>query len=99
MVYIVKNAIKPHGALIHFDPDPQRSKGQVKEKVRKTMACQHCGYQMILPENGELADVGDLCRHCWKFICPTCVKKGTCHPLEQHLADIEAGKLSLHRLP
>ena len=90
MIAVVKNMLKPYGELITFDPDPQRSKGQFGETVRKTMCCQHCGCQIKLPQNGEIADVGDLCRGCWKFICPRCVKLGTCNPLEKQLAESEA---------
>ena len=101
MVYVVKNMIRPQGALIHFDPDPHRSRGQVKERTRKTMACQHCGYQVILPDNGEIADVGDLCRHCFEFICPRCVKLGTCNPQEKYLEECERKGVGFnpYRLP
>jgi hypothetical protein len=100
MINIIKDMRAPHGVLIHFDPAPHRSVGQVKERTRKTMACQHCGHQEKLPENGEIADVGDLCRGCWKFICPRCVKRGSCDPLEEQLRRWEAGEpINPYRLP
>jgi len=89
MVAILKNIVRAQGVLIRFDPDPHRGRGQVKEHVRKTMCCQHCGKQVILPKDGEIADVGDLCRNCFEFICPTCVQLGSCHPLEQYLVECE----------
>jgi len=96
MVYVVKNALKPYGELIEFDPGGDRN-----SHTRKTMCCQHCGRQQILPADGELADVGDLCRHCMQFICPRCVKLGTCFPLEHYLDECErTGKLlNPYRLP
>lgn len=96
MVYVVKNALKPYGELIQFSPG-----GDSNAVTRKTMCCQHCGTQVLLPANGEIADVGDLCRNCFEFICPRCVKRGTCNPLEKYLeACEEAGvPLNPYRLP
>ena len=101
MIAIVKNYLKPYAELIKFDPDPHRSRGQVNQTTRKTMRCQHCGRHEILPKDGEISDVGDLCRHCWQFICPRCVKLGSCNPLERHLEECERTGLNLnpYRLP
>jgi hypothetical protein len=89
---------RPKSYFQRFDIDPP--KGQEKLFECDVMACQHCGKQVFIPKGG-LHDVGDLCRHCWGFICPACVKLGTCNPLEKQLIESErTGKpINPYRLP
>jgi len=74
---------RPKSYFVCFEADRDRT---VRES--DVMCCQHCGRQQFIPKSG-LHDVGDLCRHCWEFICPACVKLGTCDPLEQKFLECE----------
>jgi len=95
-MYIAKIGRAHHSVLERFDPDPHRGKGEVKFRVQVHMRCEHCDYQVPIPDDGYVADVGDLCRHCWRFICAECVKKGSCNPQEKRLAEWESGKVAFN---
>lgn len=87
---------RPKSYFVCFEPDKDKPLEEYDY-----MACQHCGTQQRIPRTG-LHDVGDICRYCWKFICPTCVKVGTCDPMEKKLAEAEAGNphvFNPYRLP
>lgn len=50
-----------------------------------TMACGHCNRILHVQARQRPEDLGGLCKQCMRPICPTCVDKGNCDPLEKKL--------------
>lgn len=86
---------KPQGILTIFDPDPQRSKGQVSTRECDTFTCSHCGKVVLVPVRCDPADAGGLCHTCAGLICGECVGRGVCDPLEEKLRRAEARGIAL----
>lgn len=56
-----------------------------------TFTCAHCGGIVLVPPKADINQLGGYCHPCgMKMICPRCVAKGSCDPLEQKLRRMEA---------
>lgn len=66
--------------------DPDTSK-QVESDA---FTCGHCNRIVPVPPYTDPASIGGRCGVCDSLICPECVAKGTCDPLEEKLARAEA---------
>lgn len=55
-----------------------------------TFTCQHCGKVVFVKPMCDPADAGGLCKTCNSLICPQCVARGVCDPLEEKLKREEA---------
>jgi len=55
-----------------------------------TLVCGHCNRIVIVRPKCDPYDLGGMCRLCEKMICPACVNKGVCDPLEKKLEREEA---------
>lgn len=51
-----------------------------------TMSCGHCNRIIHVRARQRPEDIGGLCKHCMRCICPQCVDRGNCDPLEKKLA-------------
>lgn len=54
-----------------------------------TFSCSHCQRITHVMPRMDPADLGGMCKVCYKLICPFCVGKG-CDPLEKKLERSEA---------
>lgn len=55
-----------------------------------TASCGHCQAIMHVKPFCDPADLGGLCKHCMRIICPRCVAKNICVPWEEMIARMEA---------
>lgn len=60
------------------------------EQWTDTFTCGHCNAVVAVPVKQQAADIGGLCKQCMKLICPGCVTRGHCDPLEEKLRRAEA---------
>lgn len=74
---------RPGGYLYSFDPGGVRQESD-------TFTCHHCNKVVIVKPKCDPYDLGGMCRLCDKMICPDCVNKGSCDPLEKKLERAEA---------
>jgi len=56
------------------------------EKETDFFVCGHCQMQVPVPVKSKAEDMGGLCWGCRRLICPGCVGKLTCDPIEEKLA-------------
>lgn len=73
---------KAEGYFFSFDPIGVRQESD-------TFTCHHCNKVVIVKPKCDPCDLGGLCRICDKMICPACVNKGSCDPLEEKLKRAE----------
>lgn len=71
------------GYLFSFDPGGVRQESD-------TFTCGHCCKVVIVKPRCDPYDLGGMCRICEKMICPGCVSRGVCDPLEEKLQRAEA---------
>jgi hypothetical protein len=79
--------LRPGGYLYSFDV------GGVRQEA-DTFTCFHCNRIVIVKPKCDPCDLGGMCRICDKMICPDCVNKGSCDPLEERLLREEAAFLA-----
>lgn len=60
-----------------------------------TMSCAHCGRIIHVAARQRPEDIGGLCFQCFKPVCPTCVERGHCDPLERKLERMEKRDIAL----
>lgn len=60
-----------------------------------TMACGHCNRIIHVQARQRPEDIGGLCKQCMRPICPGCVDRGNCDPLERKLERWEAKERAL----
>lgn len=58
--------------------------GKVEE--HETYTCKHCNRVNRVKPKQRAEDIGGLCKMCMKLICPECVNRGGCTPLEKGIA-------------
>lgn len=51
----------------------------------ETFTCGHCGQIKKVPPKASPDELGGLCKVCMSMICPACVGKNRCDPLEEKL--------------
>lgn len=71
------------GYLSVFDPE-----GTHREE--DSFTCFHCNKIVFVPARASPTSLGGLCYVCNELICPACVEKGACDPLEEKLKRQEA---------
>lgn len=86
---------KPGGYAVLVGPaiDQERSEafqGQGEVAECDTFSCGHCGFIVHVPLRAAPENLGGLCKTCMKLICPNCVNKGICTPLEKRIEMMEA---------
>jgi len=54
-----------------------------------TFSCGHCNRIRHVQPKQRGEDVGGLCKTCMRLICPACVTRGLCDPLEEKIERIE----------
>lgn len=55
-----------------------------------TFTCFHCNSIVAVQPKQRPEDIGGLCKHCMKMICPRCTAAGHCTPFEKELERQEA---------
>lgn len=55
-----------------------------------TFTCRHCQKIVDVPAFGRPEDVGGLCYTCMGCICPACVDRATCDPIDEKIKRAEA---------
>jgi hypothetical protein len=60
-----------------------------------TMSCGHCNRIVHVGARKRPEDIGGLCKQCMRCICPQCVDRGNCDPLERQLERMEAREEAL----
>jgi hypothetical protein len=70
---------------------PPRGIGRDEVILKDTYYCQHwpCNRMVKLPHGTLIDDVGGHCKHCGGLICASCIKLGTCIPLEEGIERYE----------
>lgn len=87
---------KPGGYTIITSPDDARVNldGLRCEEIHPgqneidTFSCFHCNSVVHVKPRMDPADLGGLCKICFKLICPRCVGLG-CSPFEKRLEQAE----------
>jgi len=85
--------VTPEDAQVNFD-------GLRCENIQagsfevETVSCGHCGRVIHVRPRMDPADMGGLCKQCYRFECPSCVGKG-CSPLEKKLEAMEKKQVAL----
>ncbi len=74
---------RPGGYAFTFDA------GGIRQEA-DTFTCFHCNKVVVVKPKCDSYDLGGMCRICEKMICPDCVDKGICDPLEEKLKRAEA---------
>lgn len=74
--------MRGEGCLFSFDVD-----GTVHET--KTFTCGHCNRVVLVKPKCDPCDLGGMCRLCASMICPNCVDRGICVPIEKKLENEE----------
>lgn len=88
----------PGGYAVIVSPDPTKANfdRMTCEELpagtteRDTFSCFHCGRVTHVKPRMDPADLGGLCKQCMRLICPHCLGKGNCDPLEKKLERMEA---------
>jgi hypothetical protein len=55
-----------------------------------TYTCRHCQRLVDVPAFAKPEDVGGLCSRCWAPVCPSCVNRGGCDPIDEKIKREEA---------
>ncbi|MCW2309746.1 hypothetical protein M2319_004105 [Rhodobium gokarnense] len=74
---------KPGGVLILTTNDG-------RQEETDTFTCAHCNKIVPVRPFQRPEDIGGRCGGCGGLICPDCVSRGTCDPIEEKLARAEA---------
>lgn len=62
---------------------------------QETFTCFHCNRIVFVTHKAAPEDVGGLCKHCMKLVCPDCVDQGVCAPWEEQMLRAEARQEAL----
>ena len=54
-----------------------------------TFSCGHCNRVRHVKPKQDPTEVGGLCKTCMRLICPACVNRGHCDPLEEKIERLE----------
>lgn len=71
--------------------------GRVKREAT-TFCCQHCNKLVFVPLKADPANMGGLCKLCMGLICPACVERNYCDPIEAKIERMEREGEMLRRL-
>lgn len=52
-------------------------------------SCGHCNRVVFVRPKEKPEDIGGMCYQCWHLVCPHCVDKAICTPLEKRLEIME----------
>ena len=63
--------------------------GEAGDAACDTFTCQHCNFVVPIQPYCDPADKGGLCRQCYGLICPKCVKRNVCDPIEKAIERME----------
>lgn len=58
-------------------------------KQASSFTCQHCNFVVAVPLMADPANIGGLCKRCMGLICPKCVARGDCDPIELKIDRME----------
>lgn len=75
-----------------------QSYGEAGTYERDTFTCQHCNFVVIVQPRCDPADFGGMCKSCYGLICPKCVGRRVCDPIEKMIERMEAGWLAKKKL-
>ncbi len=73
----------------------QRPGGQVTivcdggTREADTYSCGHCQRVVVVPAKADPANLGGMCYACMHLVCPACVAKAECTPIEKWLEQQE----------
>lgn len=79
----MKGRFRSKGYSVYID-----ELGQTHET--DTFTCRHCQKLVSVPAMAKPEDVGGLCYRCYAPICPSCVEKGGCDPIDEKIRREEA---------
>lgn len=66
-----------------------RYEGPDGNKACSSFTCQHCNRVIPVPFGSDPSDIGGLCKSCMGLICPQCVGRGGCDPIEAKIDRME----------
>ena len=72
----------PGGQILICDDSGSR-------REHDTFTCHHCCKVVMVPVRADPAAIGGMCYQCMKLVCPGCVAKAECTPLEKWLEQQE----------
>lgn len=71
------------GYAVIVDPDAPTAE-------YSTVTCGHCQFACMVKAGCDPSDLGGFCRVCFRYVCKSCNKEGTCKPFEKQIEQMEA---------